>query len=315
MKLKDRVIKNIIITCFVLFNISCMADNKIDKKYQKIISDIKEFEKKGKFIGYFDDSCNITKGKERAKYYRVLHEKNNGIYLITQHDLDGTLNEIYQATDECDCWGRDDNLYNRREGKTISFFQNGTKLREANYRNGKLEGKEYWYNENGKIYWILEYKNNIQNGKEIRYFDNGETEVKENFKNGKRNGEGKYYYENGKLATVTNYLDGIVHGKNITYYKNGRISSETMYKNGKIEGKWVDYNNDGSVRDQGEIINGNGKFRTYFENGKLHSETFYKDGKKKKYIEYYQNGKVKGSLIFHNNGDIEGEGEDVYYTE
>ena len=174
MKLKDRVIKNIIITCFVLFNISCMADNKIDKKYQKIISDIKEFEKKGKFIGYFDDSCNITKGKERAKYYRVLHEKNNGIYLITQHDLDGTLNEIYQATDEYDCWGRDDNSYNRREGKTISFFQNGTKLREANYRNGKLEGKEYWYNENGKIYWILEYKNNIQNGKEIRYFDNGE---------------------------------------------------------------------------------------------------------------------------------------------
>ena len=138
MKLKDRVIKNIIITCFVLFNISCMADNKIDKKYQKIISDIKEFEKKGKFIGYFDDSCNITKGKERAKYYRVLHEKNNGIYLITQHDLDGTLNEIYQATDEYDCWGRDDNSYNRREGKTISFFQNGTKLREANYRNGKL---------------------------------------------------------------------------------------------------------------------------------------------------------------------------------
>ena len=117
------------------------------------------------------------------------------------------------------------------------------------------------------------------------------------------------------MATVTNYLDGIVHGKNITYYKNGRISSETMYKNGKIEGKWADYNNDGSVRDQGEIINGNGKFRTYFENGKLHSETFYKDGKKKKYIEYYQNGKVKGSLIFHNNGDIEGEGEDVYYTE
>lgn len=87
-----------------------------------------------------------------------------------------------------------------------------------------------------------------------------------------------------------------------------------MYKNGEVEGKWADYNKDGSIRDQGEVVNGNGKFRTYFENGKLHSETIYKNGKRK-YVEYYENGKIKGSLTFHENGDISGEGENVYYTE
>ena len=314
MKLKDIIMKNICIICFGVFNISCMAQNIVEKEYERIVSKIKEAKKKGKFIGYFDDSCNIVKDKEGAKYYRVLHEKKNGIYLITQHNLDGTLDEIYQATDKYDCWKRDNSLYNKREGKMISFFPNGTKLREANYRNGRLEGKEYWYNQDGKIEQILEYKNNIQNGKEIRYFENGKIEAQENFKNGERNGEGKYYYEDGKLASITNYLNGVEHGKNIIYYKNGKISSETMYKNGEVEGKWVDYNKDGSIRDQGEVINGSGEFRTYFENGKLHSETIYKNGKRK-YIEYYENGKFKGSLIFDKNGEITGEGEKVYYTE
>ena len=63
---------------FFIFSISCMADNKIDKKYQKIISDIKEFEKKGKFIGYFDDSCNITKGKERANQAQLTSHRPAG---------------------------------------------------------------------------------------------------------------------------------------------------------------------------------------------------------------------------------------------
>ena len=314
MRLKIKIKKNIMIACFIFFSVSCMADNKIDEKYQKIISNIKEAQKNGKFIGYFDDNCNVVKEKKGAKYYRILHEKNNGIYLITQYDLSGTLDEIYQATDEYDCWGKDDDSYNRREGKTISFFKNGTKLREANYKNGKLEGKEYWYNQDGKIEWILEYKNNIQNGKEIRYFGNGKIETEENFKNGERNGEGKYYHEDGRLVTVTNYLDGIVHGKNVTYYKNGKTKSETMYKNGEVEGKWVEYNENGSIKDQGEVINGNGEFRTYFESGKLHSKTIYKNGKRK-YIEYYENGKFKGSLTFDEDGGITGEGENVYYTE
>ena len=251
---------------FFIFSISCMADNKIDKKYQKIISDIKEFEKKGKFIGYFDDSCNRIDDKGKAEYYRILHSENNGVYLITQHFMNGKINSIYQSRSMDDCELEENSEKTKREGKMISFLVNGKKYREINYKNGKLNGKEYWYGENGNIERISEYKNNVKDGKEIFYF------------------------------------------------KNSKISSETMYKNGEVEGKWADYNKDGSIRDQGEVINGNGKYRTYFENGKLHSETIYKNGKRK-YVEYYENGKIKGSLTFHENGDTSGEGENVYYTE
>ena len=45
MKLKDIIMKNICIICFGVFNISCMAQNIVEKEYERIVSKIKEAEK------------------------------------------------------------------------------------------------------------------------------------------------------------------------------------------------------------------------------------------------------------------------------
>ena len=50
MKLKDKLIKSIFIICFVFFNISCMAENTDDKKYEKIILNIEKAKEKGKIL-------------------------------------------------------------------------------------------------------------------------------------------------------------------------------------------------------------------------------------------------------------------------
>ena len=49
--------------------------------------------------------------------------------------------------------------------KLIWYWENGNKYHEINYKNGKLDGKQYWRYEDGKLMHEFNYKNgkNMEN--------------------------------------------------------------------------------------------------------------------------------------------------------
>lgn len=97
-----------------------------------------------------------------------------------------------------------------QEGKWISYWRNGQKQYERNYKNGLLHGKSYWWTEDGIKTSEGNHENNKRHGDSIRWFyDTGQIMSKKTYK-----------YSN---------LDGMV-----TFWQpDGKKWFEVVYKNGK----------------------------------------------------------------------------------
>jgi antitoxin component YwqK of YwqJK toxin-antitoxin module len=52
-------------------------------------------------------------------------------------------------------------LKGKKHGQYVSYYRNGNKELKSFYNHGKLNGKETFYNENGKIRVIQEWKNGV----------------------------------------------------------------------------------------------------------------------------------------------------------
>ena len=68
-------------------------------------------------------------------------------------------------------------------GIAVSGSASGKLLMEANYVNGKLNGKSVTYNDNGKIQTIEEFKDGVFNGKVQHFYTNGNLSAIRTYEN------------------------------------------------------------------------------------------------------------------------------------
>lgn len=78
--------------------------------------------------------------------------------------------------------------------KIQTWYSNGCKMGEENYRNGKKDGKEYKFYFDGNIKSIEQYKDELLDGKQYYYMENNKRLKYEK------------YYENGKLKYLNQHL-------------------------------------------------------------------------------------------------------------
>ena len=100
------------------------------------------------------------------------------------------------------------------------FYTNG-QLMESGFVNdyGK-QGKWFFYNEDGTILKEVEYKDDVEHGLFTRYFDNGKIALQSNFKDGRYDGPGIEYYENGQVKEDWIYRNEIFFSINF-WNENG----------------------------------------------------------------------------------------------
>ena len=70
------------------------------------------------------------------------------------------------------------NKDNTRHGFHETYDSLGNLISKQTYQNGKLEGKAYFYYENGKVYEEENYENGLIVGEVLSYYKTGELEVK-----------------------------------------------------------------------------------------------------------------------------------------
>lgn len=116
----------------------------------------------------------------------------------------------------------DGNYYTN--GLATSFYENGNKKIEDNWKDG------------------------ISNGMSSGWFENGNIRFKANYKNGKLEGLYTEWYENGIKKSETNYKDNIAEGLYTVWNGNGRI--EANYINGKLDGLYCEYENDKKISEK-----------------------------------------------------------------
>ena len=99
-----------------------------------------------------------------------------------------------------------------RDGLWVEWYQNGQKLKEVHWKEGKKVDRSIWWYQNGRK-WKEVYFD--EGGKYLvsEFYEDGPKLKDVSWKNNKMNGPYKVYYENGHVLREVNYLEGKKHGK------------------------------------------------------------------------------------------------------
>ena len=226
--------------------------------------------------------------------------------------------------------------------RSKSWWKDGRKWKELDYKEGKQDGLETVWGGNGQKIAKGNYKNVQKHGLETWWYDNGQKKSERNYKDGKLHGLSikwfnKYdpgdrreeYYKDGKLHGLSiawykgqksrqnfkysqrNYKDGKKDGPETSWFENGQKQNERNYKNNNkdwLETWWYD---NGQKRLEGKWKNR--------KNDGLHTE-WYKDGQQKQEL-HYKDGKLSYAKVWLPDGKecleskvIDGNGTLVTYS-
>ena len=209
-----------------------------------------------------------------------------------------------------------------RNGKIITWHENGQKQTESNYVEDVLVGKytkwhqngqkksEYIENSSGK-YWF----ENGQKKCEFIYSDNDEIIRIEWHKNGQK--KSKCYLKSVKPKNSNTELQN--QGLSIEWHHNGQKESVGGYIKGSKEGNWIYYHDNGQKASEGtyKIFTDGGwqssleldEWNYWYKNGNKKTKTIYAPEHPKhgprllKSSEWYENG-LKSNIKKYEKGKV-----------
>lgn len=179
-------------------------------------------------------------------------------------------------------------------GPYTEWYDNGKKKKELFYINGKLDdGKYFTYEPNGNKSVGTTYKNGIAievetykeqqlDGMKIKYYPSGNVQSQTTYKAGKKNGIEKHYSESSKLIKEITFLNDQLNGLLSEYNNDGFLISQTLYDKGIAKSVVnFSYYPSGQLKSK-ETLNGqrqrNGIYQEYFENGDKKKQSLYENG-------------------------------------
>lgn len=136
----------------------------------------------------------------------------------------------------------------KKQGEWKTYYTNGQVAKVENFRNDTLNGKSFYFDENGNMKGKLFYTMGLKVDSSIMYFSNGRINMEE-WKDsvGKTQGLFRVYHENGQLSQLgfmnDNYLDDTCK----TFFDNGQLKSIEFYKERKKEGRWQYFSKEGNL--------------------------------------------------------------------
>jgi len=195
-----------------------------------------------------------------------------------------------------------------RDGAYISYYQNGQKRSEGNYKNDKQTGFWITWHENGNKSSEGSYKNGLQTNEWRFYYKNGKLQQINHFLNDKEEGEFIDYDTNGIRTRKGLCTNGLMKGKEIKFYPNGKVLAEVTWKNHKTDGPFTEYYPDGKLMSKG-VWKDTVLVGEYFQFDSLNNSNY------EKFIFYlkdkvmlsdtswiFTNGKLTQVKIIHKNG-------------
>jgi len=112
-----------------------------------------------------------------------------------------------------------------KDGQSKICYERGTIQEESNYKEGKRDGVTIWYafaeKEQGPKVAMYTYKNGRFDGVQETYYDNGNVKTRKMFVDNVQNGMAVEFYEDGSVKSETNYKNGEISGK-VKEYEMGK---------------------------------------------------------------------------------------------
>lgn len=143
-------------------------------------------------------------------------------------------------------------------GLWTTYFVNGQKSHDIQYKNGKYNGPFTTYHDDGSPSVQQHYTNQHANGTDTGHYKSGQRMYEGHYENDLQTGLWTHWYDTGQLQQTVSYKSGQRHGQYTSYYPTGQKHHQVMYQNGLQHGP------DTCWDEQGKIL----WFRQY-KNGKL----------------------------------------------
>jgi antitoxin component YwqK of YwqJK toxin-antitoxin module len=89
--------------------------------------------------------------------------------------------------------------------KEIQYYQDGVKMMEGTFVDGKRNGKWYYWYPDGQLWTEGTYEMEIEQGYKVVFHENGKKYYEGNFIDGNRSGIWKFYDTNGILLKEIDY--------------------------------------------------------------------------------------------------------------
>ncbi len=243
---------------------------------------------------YFDEKGKVTalenyeNGQKEGKWWKKKTYQNQIISMVIEHYKD---NQLFGHAEQK---GEDGKLnWEREYTNNISYthkgyYPNGKLYIEKTLVDGKLDGKELIYNQNGILLTQRLFRED-QLQEEVGYYENGNKKYLNSYKYRKRNGLFERYDEKGIKTEEGNYKDDYKSGVWKTYSAHdGSLITETTFVNGIKNGITKNYNVANKVSSEGNYKNNekDGVWKHYNLAGKLVKEVEYKLGREISSKEY-----------------------------
>jgi len=196
----------------------------------------------------------------------------------------------------------------KQDGLEVLWHENGEKESEVNFKDGKLEGLATWWHENGEKESEYNFKDDMKDGLETQWHENGEKKSEFNYKDGKLEGLATWWHENGKKSSEFNLKDDMKDGLETQWHENGEKKAEANFKDGKQEGLVTWWHENGEKESEVNFKDGKqeGLATWWHENGEKKAEANFKDGKTEGLeTQWHENGEKKAEANF-KDGKTEG---------
>jgi len=151
------------------------------------------------------------------------------------------------------------------------FFADGSIKDEFQVEDGKLNGFNRSYYENGQLAVDSHYLNNHLDATKKKYTSKGIITESTQWKEGSKHGEAKLFFPTGQLSYKKTYKNGILDGNISSYYSNGNLYHTGILVGGKRQGY----------------------FKYYTKENVLYRDSLYKDGKLQLNQYYLENGLIE----------------------
>ncbi|MDX1349857.1 MAG: toxin-antitoxin system YwqK family antitoxin [Putridiphycobacter sp.] len=189
----------------------------------------------------------------------------------------------------------------RAEGQDTIYYEEGTINLIRSHYQGKEDGTWIFYNKDGTIKWEKSYYAGMAEGKHVYYFPDGNIYKIETWQAGQLTGVKKEFFEgkNGQPGTIKKeigYKNGKFDGLYKTYFENGQVAIEQFFKEGEKDGQSSYYYDDGKLFYTENYKNGQreGQIKRLYQNGNTWIIERYKKGQKEGvWEEYYEDGTLK----------------------
>ncbi len=176
---------------------------------------------------------------------------------------------------------------NRKNGPHIIYYAEHltegkqVKSLEANFVNGRFEGKLLEYDLQGVQRAYTNYEAGVKNGAAVLYYPNGKPNSKFNFKQGKRDGVSQTFYPKGALLKEVIFSKDQKEGEEKTYFEKGHLKSVYRYEENQLNGLAQQWNESGVLIFEANYTKGkqNGRFVKFYDDGKPRLEHNYVEGK------------------------------------